>query len=88
LQKENGDEVLRLNSTWVGLFSIDEPFKNMDMEYYLKNNSSALMIPYIREHISAITLKSGVGAILLPPINVLALIQNVKDSKECDQDAT
>jgi preprotein translocase subunit SecB len=86
LQNENGDEVLRLNSTWVGLFSIDEQLENMDIEEYLKTNSSALMIPYIREHISAITSKSGVGAILLPPINVLALIQSAKDSKDLDQD--
>ena len=78
LTKE-GKEVLKLESTFVGLFSINKENENMEMEHYLKNNSPALMFPFIREHIATITQKSGVSPVLLPPINILALM-NSKES--------
>lgn len=70
-------EVLVLENEFIGLFSIIECSPNMDIEQYVKNNSAALMFPYVREHISAITQKSGVKPVLLPPINVLALVKNL-----------
>lgn len=72
--KSGEKEVLKLESTFVGSFSINQENKNMDMEQYLKNNSPALMFPFIREHIATITQKSGVGPVLLPPINIIALV--------------
>lgn len=74
IMKNETEEVLKLESTFVGLFSINKENENMDMEHYLKNNSPALMFPYIREHIAMITQKSGVGPVLLPPMNIIALI--------------
>lgn len=67
-------EVLKLESTFVGVFSLIEERQNMDIQEYIKNYSPGLMFPYIREHISNITQKSGSKPILLPPINVIALI--------------
>jgi len=69
-------EVLKLECTFVGVFSVIESNENMNIEDFIKNNSAAIMFPYIREHISMITQKSGVKPILLPPINVTALIKN------------
>jgi len=71
-----GKEALKLESTFVGIFSIIESNENMDMEDFIKHNSAAIMFPYIREHISSITQKSGVKPVLLPPINVVALLKN------------
>jgi preprotein translocase subunit SecB len=68
-------EVLKLESTFVGLFSIINGHENMNIEDYIKNNSPALMLPYIREHISCITQKAGIRPVLLPPINIVALIK-------------
>lgn len=82
IMKNEEKEVLKLESTFVGLFSINKENENMDMERYLKNNSPALMFPYIREHISAITQKSGVGPVLLPPINILALINQKNETQD------
>lgn len=74
--KSEEKEVLKLSSTFVGLFSINKGNENMDLEHYLRNNSPALMFPFIREHIATITQKSGVGPVLLPPINIIALVNN------------
>lgn len=72
-------EVLKLESTFVGIFSVVEDNENMDIEEYMNSHSPALMFPYIREHISNITQKSGIKPILLPPINILALIKQPKE---------
>lgn len=68
-------EKLKLDTTFIGVFSVIENNENMNIEEYIKSNSVALMFPYIREHISTITQKSGIRPVLLPPINVVALIK-------------
>lgn len=74
LTKED-KEVLTLKNKFVGFFSSIKEQENMDIEEYVKCNSVALMFPYIREHISAITIKSGIDPVLLPPVNVMALLE-------------
>ena len=53
------------------------------------SHSPALMFPYIREHISAVTQKAGVKPVLLAPVNVLAMLKDAKgrtsDADEADQ---
>ncbi len=75
-------EVLRLKSKFVGFFSAVKGEENMDIDEYVKNNAPALMFPYIREHISVITAKSGINPIFLPPINLVALLKEktIKES--------
>jgi len=77
LMKHGEDVVLKLETNFVGFFSIKGD-QNMDMEKYLKTNSAALMFPFVREHIATITQKAGVGPVLLPPINIIAMINQGK----------
>jgi preprotein translocase subunit SecB len=70
-----GKETLKLDNTFVGIFSVIESSENMNLEDFIKNNSAAIMFPYIREHISSVTQKSGVKPVLLPPINIIALLK-------------
>jgi len=71
---DNEKEVLKLESTFIGVFTVIDDCKNMNIEDYMKSYSPALMFPYIREHISCITQKAGLKPVLLPPINIIALI--------------
>lgn len=73
-------EVLYLESTFIGNFSVLIEEENMNLDEFVKN-APALMFPYIREHISAITQKAGVKPILLQPLNFIAL-----QNKQIDQD--
>jgi len=77
LTKED-KKVLALKSKFIGFFSIIKEEENMNIEEYVKNNSVALMFPYIREHISTITTKSGINPIFLPPVNVVALLKKTE----------
>lgn len=67
--------VLKLENTFIGFFSIIKGEENMEMKEYLENNAPALLFPYVREHISLITLKSGIKPILLKPINLVSLLE-------------
>jgi len=77
---DDGAEVLKLEFTFVGLFSIKSDEENMDIKLFMKQNSPAIMFPYIREHITSITQKSGIKPILLPPINIIALTKNIQNN--------
>jgi preprotein translocase subunit SecB len=41
----------------------------IDLEDFGKVNGAAIIYPYIREHLSSLSIKAGVGIILLPPAN-------------------
>ena len=76
---DEGNEVLNLECTFVGIFSYYEGDKNLSMDEFIENNAPAIMFPYIREHISSTTRKSGIPQFLLPPINVSALLKKKKE---------
>lgn len=68
------NEVLKYKSKFVGIFLVEKDSENMGLKEFIQNNAPALMFPYIREQISSITSKSGIKPIVLPPINLMALI--------------
>lgn len=41
----------------------------LDLENFGKVNGAAIIYPYIREHLTSLSVKAGVGIILLPPAN-------------------
>lgn len=41
-------------------------------------NGAAILYPYIREQVSNIALKAGMGNVLLPPVNFVKLAQDKK----------
>lgn len=49
--------------------------KNMDM---LEKNAIAIMFPYIRSYISIITTQPGMPPIVLPAMNIIAMINDQK----------
>lgn len=66
---------------FVGLFSIDEINPNMDLETFSNKNAPAIIFPYLRQHIHTLTLCSGMTPILLPPINILAVLEEKTTKK-------
>ncbi len=50
--------------------------KNMDI---LEKNTIAIMFPYIRSYISIITTQPGMAPIVLPAMNIIAMINNQKN---------
>lgn len=71
---DDTQEFLTLDLKFVGFFSTIKGEENMNIEKFIKDNSLALMYPYIREHITSTTSKSGIKPVILPPINLRAII--------------
>ena len=53
----------------IGLFEKIGDTEIQDLETFGKINGAAIIFPYIREHITSIALKAGLGPLILPPIN-------------------
>lgn len=63
-----------LEFSLIGNFSVIGNSENMSLEEFSKTNAPALMMPYIRETISNITLRSGLKPIIIPPINIISMV--------------
>lgn len=71
--KDQDNEVYRLDCSHVGLFSIINNEKNMEPSDFIKHNAAALLFPYVREHITNITMKANVPTVYIQPLNIVAL---------------
>lgn len=82
--KDQEKTVLKLEGTFVGFFSTAAE-ENMPLEQFIQNHAPAFMFPYVREHIATITQKAGVQPVLLPPINILAMLkENEKNDDKAE----
>lgn len=54
----------------VGIFECigESPLKS-DYDAFGRVNGAAIIFPYVREHITNLSIKAGIGSILLPPVN-------------------
>ncbi len=42
----------------------------LDLEQFGHVNGAAIIFPYVREHLSSLSAKAGLGLIFLPPVNL------------------
>ena len=69
VQKLKGIEQVNIKVKMVGIFKCVGESSLTDFEEFGRVNGAAIIFPYIREHITHLSLKGGIGAIILPPIN-------------------
>ena len=66
----------------IGFFSVKDEGDIQILEEFSKINAPALMFPFVRETIADLTLKSGYPPLLLPPINIVALIEKSRNKSK------
>lgn len=72
---KGGELVLELQA--VGIFNIEkENTEKSIYEHLVQVNTVAIMFPFIRSQISLLTTQPGIKPIMLPPINLNALIDS------------
>lgn len=69
VQKFEGIEQVNIKVKMVGIFECIGDTILKDYDEFGRINGAAIIFPYIREHITSLSLKSGIGAIILPPVN-------------------
>ena len=70
----DNEPVFELSCSFVGVYRAGSP-ANMDLDTFLQDFAPAHLLPYIREYISSITLRAGIPPILLPPLNIKAILK-------------
>ena len=70
-------ERIKLELQTVGIFKIDKmDMGEDDYEHIIKVNTVAIIFPYIRSQISLLTTQPGITPVMIPPINLNALIDS------------
>lgn len=65
---ENTEQV-NIRVKMVGTFECVGETKLTNFDEFGRINGAAIIFPYIREHITNISAKAGIGLIILPPVN-------------------
>lgn len=68
-QKYNDIEQVKCSIVMLGVFRKIGESKVADLEKFGRINGAAIIFPYIREHLSNLSQKAGIGLILIPPAN-------------------
>lgn len=71
----NDKNALNLEFVYIAIFDTIKGQENLEIEEFMHHNAPAIMFPYVREHIYNVTQRSGIKPILLPPVNISALIK-------------
>lgn len=64
----------------VGIFKLDKgDLEQETYDHLLKANTAAILFPYVRSQISLLTTQPGIKPVIIPPININALLSNSHD---------
>jgi len=61
----------------LGIFEFGEKL-TLSIDNFANINAPAIIFPFIREHLSNVSMKAGIQPILLPPINFVELAKDKK----------
>ena len=79
VENKTGSVCIRLDT--VGIFTIENFELDRDLnERILKANTVAIMFPYIRSQISLLTTQPGLHPVMLPPMNINALLDSTEEA--------
>jgi preprotein translocase subunit SecB len=65
----NDVEEVKCSIVMAGVFEKVGETRLEDLEQFGQINGAAIIFPYIREHLSSLSSKAGLGLIILPPFN-------------------
>ena len=71
-QYHNDKEQVSITVKMAGVFESIGETQIKDYDEFGRVNAAAIIFPYIREHISSLSAKAGIGMIILPPVNFAA----------------
>ena len=74
------NNMFNIHCKMCGVFSVDESHQNMDIQEFAEKNAPSHVFPFVREMIATTSIKAGMPAIILPPTNIVAMLN--KENKE------
>lgn len=77
------EEVFAATVKAVGIFEFKDVVNKEDLRINFYRNAPAILFPYVRSYIAALTALSGMEAINIPPVNIVPLGDTLeKQTKE------
>jgi len=74
------DKSFDVKISCLGTFSFKSDIKEQELSDYFVVNAPAIVFPYIRSYISALTALSGLEAVNLPVMNLTSLKEELKNN--------
>lgn len=75
IEVSDDDRKLVAEATSVGVFQLLSGHQGL-----IERNAIAIMFPYLRSYISTLTTQPGMAPVVLPPINILSLLESGNDA--------
>jgi len=69
MNKDKGDVEVDISISMLGVFEKIGESTISNLEEFGRVNGAAIIFPYIREHITNVCSKAGIGNVVLPPMN-------------------
>jgi len=76
----NSKDGLDVSVKMIGFFEFKEVVKIENLGNYFFVNAPAIIFPYLRSYISALTALSGCSTIILPPMNLVSLGKKLEEN--------
>ncbi len=74
----NSDNSLCIELEMRGMFEFDRNLGNDEKSVFFTSSAPAIMFPYLRAHVAALTALSGTEALVLPTLNFAAGMRRAK----------
>ena len=74
------NNLFNMHCEMCGIFSVDEDHQNMDIQEFAGKNAPSHLFPFIREMIATTSVKAGMPPIILPPTNIVAILNASKEN--------
>ena len=79
---EAKEQPYRVVVTYVGRFAFGALPEGLQKDDFVQRNAAAILFPYVREMLSHLTARGSAGPVTLPPINVVAMLDQVPSETE------
>ncbi|MBK7849797.1 MAG: protein-export chaperone SecB [Bacteroidetes bacterium] len=74
-QNYNGHEQASCKILMTGVFEKQGDVKPSS-DYFANVNAPSIIFPFIREHLTSLCMKGGIGMVLLPPVNFQKMFED------------
>lgn len=75
------DPAYKVELSIVGVFSFSGDLSEDVKESILKINTTSIIFPYLRSQLSLLTTQPGIQPIILPPMNISAMLEEHSDEE-------
>jgi preprotein translocase subunit SecB len=75
---KEGGQPYDVEVEYVGRFTLGNLPQGLTRESFARKNAVAIMFPFVRSTIADITMRGSVGPLLVPPVNVVAMLEENK----------